>query len=522
MFNLLKIKVSGFRMLSDGFELNLLSKARVSENDDEIINIQDNLNTFNTIAFTGGNSSGKSTTLELIEKVLIFIRSGRWVYNSFDFNKQTIELEIYFYYDNYIYKHVSSLVSNNNTYNNDRVEIKNCIISKEYFGRAKYKTYVGKKIESLSYMDIYLNDDLNVADDTAYLRQLRLQNLPIYGLYDNDNIFATFNWASYLDILHEDLTLSIISLLDDSIEYIKNTDYEMLLFKRYGEDEVELTVGELFGILSKGTIRGIKLYIEAISAIKNGGILFIDEIENSFHKNLVNNILFLFSDPKININKAQIILTTHYVEILDIFERRDNIFILHKDNNHKIIINNLYSDYNFRSELQKSSGFNNNSFNTLLNYEKLMKVKRLIKNEVLNNDRRVLWKRTNWCIARKKIDIYRIGDKFTDKLTIPENVKRKINDVINVCTKPEFEILHIINSGHYNDFIKQKSVKKPSEYYKEIDKHYNKTYEYQYSYFNKFTNKEILNLLQNYKTKRGKINDKDNSLTLYDIVKHDW
>ena len=143
--------------------------------------------------------------------------------------------------------------------------------------------------------------------------------------------------------------------------------------------------------------------------------------------------------------------------------------------------------------------------------------------EEIYNERQITKKieeKINQLSIDEKIDIYRIGDKFTDKLTIPENVKRKINDVINVCTKPELEILHIINSGHYNDFIKQKSVKKPSEYYKELDKHYNKTYEYQYSYFNNFTNKEILNLLQNYKTKRGKINDKDNSLTLYDIVKH--
>ena len=77
--------------------------------------------------------------------------------------------------------------------------------------------------------------------------------------------------------------------------------------------------------------------------------------------------------------------STHYVEILDIFDRRDNIFILHKVNN-EINIENLYDNYEFRTEILKSKKFNNNTFNTLLNYDQLMKVKRLLKNEIHNND----------------------------------------------------------------------------------------------------------------------------------------
>ena len=37
-------------------------------------------------------------------------------------------------------------------------------------------------------------------------------------------------------------------------------------------------------------------------------------------------------------------------------------------------------------EILKSKKFNNNTFNTLLNYDQLMKVKRLLKNEISNND----------------------------------------------------------------------------------------------------------------------------------------
>ena len=56
---------------------------------------------------------------------------------------------------------------------------------------------------------------------------------------------------------------------------------------------------------------------EAINAIKNGKVFIVDEIENCFQKNLVYNLLFLFNDEKINKYGAQIIFSTHYVEILD-------------------------------------------------------------------------------------------------------------------------------------------------------------------------------------------------------------
>lgn len=108
--------------------------------------------------------------------------------------------------------------------------------------------------------------------------------------------------------------------------------------------------------------------------------MVIDEIENSFHKNLVENIIGLFNDRTINTKNATLIFTTHYVEILDIFSRKDNIFVMKKD----IYIDNgnLAVNYKLRSELSKSNQFNNNTFGTLLNYNPLMDMKRSLRNEI--------------------------------------------------------------------------------------------------------------------------------------------
>ena len=89
----------------------------------------------------------------------------------------------------------------------------------------------------------------------------------------------------------------------------------------------------------------------------------------------------LLMDKTINKKNAQIIFSAHYVEILDVFNRRDNIFIAHKIAG-KVVLSNLYEDYYVRCELSKSKRFNNNTFGTLLNYKRSMNAKNLIKREL--------------------------------------------------------------------------------------------------------------------------------------------
>ena len=141
----------------------------------------------------------------------------------------------------------------------------------------------------------------------------------------------------------------------------------------------------LAAILSAGTFRGVELYIRCINALKNGATIIVDEIENCFQKNLVYNLLFLFNDENINSKNAKLIFSTHYVEILDYLNRRDGIFITHKENG-IIDVKNLYKDYSLRTELSKSKQFDNNVFNTAINYKQLLKVRRSLLNELQTNN----------------------------------------------------------------------------------------------------------------------------------------
>lgn len=165
------------------------------------------------------------------------------------------------------------------------------------------------------------------------------------------------------------------------METLTALNSQFVKFKRFNEKEEILAKEDLMKILSAGTFREVELYIRCIDALKYGKTIIIGEIEISFQKNLVYNLLFLFNDGEINSKGAQMIFSTHFVEILDYLSRRDNIYIAHK-NDGRIVVNNLYMGYKVRTELLKSKQFNNNVFNTSFSYENLLALKQATQEEL--------------------------------------------------------------------------------------------------------------------------------------------
>ena len=102
------------------------------------------------------------------------------------------------------------------------------------------------------------------------------------------------------------------------------------------------------------------LYVLMVASLQNGFNLIVDEIENHFHKLLVENMISLYKNKNVNKNNAILIFTTHYCEILDLFNRRDNIWIAKTDA--KFYLSNTYKGYEIRTELLKSKQFYNNAF----------------------------------------------------------------------------------------------------------------------------------------------------------------
>lgn len=393
MLELLKVKASGFKLLEDNFELDFTTRTRVYQKDklSEIEEIDKGLNTFRSIAFVGGNSSGKSTALSLVLKTLLFLQTGRWEFIPREFKKDSIDLNIVFYLEGFLYNYSCTF----NKIEIDKLSIANIYspITNEKLIKLEYNKARG--IVNLDLLNTNGVDESEILKssllDTSAIAKITGDKISVDEFSNNNivnfdgNIVRNTFFAS-LNSCDKELVSSIIKLLDESIEYIICDNSDLVKFKRINEKEITISKLELLSILSSGTFRGVELYVRSINALKYGKVFIVDEIENCFHKNLVKNLLFIFNSKNINSKGAKLIFSTHYTEILDSLSRRDNIFITHKENGY-VNLKNLYSDYDVRTELSKSNQFDNNVFNTSFNYEQLLNVKELIINDLhINND----------------------------------------------------------------------------------------------------------------------------------------
>lgn len=65
------------------------------------------------------------------------------------------------------------------------------------------------------------------------------------------------------------------------------------------------------------------------------------------------------------------------------------------------------------------------------------------------------------------VEIWRIGDKQTDKLDIPVEFRPQIKKVTKYCTLPELEILLIISEKKFKEYEKNKTRKRPKDFARE-------------------------------------------------------
>ena len=67
---------------------------------------------------------------------------------------------------------------------------------------------------------------------------------------------------------------------------------------------------------SDGTIAWLAISVPALEALRDGGVLCIDEIDASLHPHLLELLLGAFADPSINTHHAQLIFTSHESYVL--------------------------------------------------------------------------------------------------------------------------------------------------------------------------------------------------------------
>lgn len=118
------------------------------------------------------------------------------------------------------------------------------------------------------------------------------------------------------------------------------------------------------------------------------------------------------------------------------------------------------------------------------------------------------------------IIIYRIGDKISDKLTIPKNFCCNILEEKKFCTKPELEMLLIFAEGKEKEYEKNKSTEKPKVFCKKCIKYNNRKYDNSTEFYNLYFKNRIdllINSIIKYKEKNH--SHKKNEGYLFDLLK---
>ena len=369
---LLRVVASNFKNCCDNFTIDFIAKSRKTSEDKEyeLQEIADSLHAFNTVAFVGKNASGKTTAVDLLDCCYSIL--GDFCLENKHYSYDGIKLEIVFYHNDFIYRYRTELGAGTTLSN--KASFINQTLEQKKYNKSKLKS-------------IYMDDDFESAssisalpEDTSIVFFVLKKKETHAAYFDCDGEGADTYQLMFKALKKYDIPLSTIShvlrIFDDSICELSMEDEHYFRLKFDGDKPREeiMSGKELLHFLSSGTTKGILLYTFVIASLKHGFDLIIDDIENHFSKTLVEYILSLYKDKSVNRYNATLIFTTHYCEILDLFNRQDNIWI--STANRKVSLSNMYDNYDLRPELPKSKQFCNNVFQTSVNYEDLMRLKK--------------------------------------------------------------------------------------------------------------------------------------------------
>jgi hypothetical protein len=85
-----------------------------------------------------------------------------------------------------------------------------------------------------------------------------------------------------------------------------------------------------FNMESNGTQGAFILLSRLLPVLENGGLAVIDEFENDLHPHMLEPILDLFANPATNPYGAQLIFSTHAIEVLNLVEK-SQVMLVEKD-----------------------------------------------------------------------------------------------------------------------------------------------------------------------------------------------
>ena len=332
-------------------------------------------------AIYGANASGKTNVLQAFD----YMKKRILVSDDSKKNSPIDEENVYSFMINNdpIALEVEILVKNNKIYKYGFEVLKDTIISEWLFEKRVNKFYsiFERENNNVSMKPNKISDLVNIDERTLFLN--------IYSKIDrnNEDFSNVYDWfvnSTYLDLgnpnferfINNRVSLKILSdenykkellkfikTFDSGIEGIKTTPDSIEAVKsNNGIIDIEVIhkgeKGEVkalpFYLESNGTRKMFHLFDFFMDALKNGMVLFVDELDAKLHPLLTRYIINLFHNSDTNKGNGQLIYSTHdTVNLNKETFRRDEIWFAEKD---KDGISEIYALSDYILEDDKNAG----------------------------------------------------------------------------------------------------------------------------------------------------------------------
>ena len=332
-------------------------------------------------AIYGANASGKTNVLQAFD----YMKKRILVSDDSKKNSPIDEENIYSFMINNapIALEVEILAKNNKIYKYGFEVLKDTIISEWLFEKRvnKFCAIFERENNNVSMKPNKISDLVNIDERTLFLNiysKIDRNNEDFSNVYDwfvnsmyldlgNPNFERFINNRVSLKILSDEKykkeLLKFIKTFDSGIEGIRTTPDSIKAVKsNNGIIDIEVLHrgenGELkalpFYLESNGTRKMFHLFDFFMDALKNGMVLFVDELDAKLHPLLTRYIINLFHNSQTNIGNGQLIYSTHdTVNLNKETFRRDEIWFAEKD---KDGISEIYALSDYILEDDKNAG----------------------------------------------------------------------------------------------------------------------------------------------------------------------
>lgn len=379
----LRITAKGLPLFKKDLDICFYTQQRVSEDDKEnLYNFLDNYYLHSACAFIGINASGKTSVLKVIHLALSIIKNepiNHVESRSILGGAEKATMCTYFYGE---YEKICCLETVITAKKAKSGEYVYSITSERLWEKSIRSVKSKKYLTDFTGMEPVATRDRNEAflsEDVSFIiayNKKAQSSVEVFSLlsYTNVNVLP----------FTEEIPLEVISFLDPTIEklYFDQTGGKTFIHLKFrDEDEIILNNAmDLEKYLSSGTIKGIITFSMVKEVLQSGGYLLVDEIENHFNKEIVSTLVRFFMDSRFNKKGGTLIFSTHYPELLDIYDRNDGIYIVRNRNG--ITVENLSSILK-RNDIKKSDAYQSGLLEgTTPAYEAYIRLKKRLHDQV--------------------------------------------------------------------------------------------------------------------------------------------